>query len=195
MENIFVLKSRIFIRGNIMMNHLLASFSTKTRRAFALILSLGFMTCSDAGNESGLYVELDPQLDVDQNGYFHMELLRDTWQTTHRISGFVTFDGEAVELVRIEWTSSHFWRLNDTLGFYIDYGYTDELKYIALDTIYITGFDEYVVPTINCCSYSNAEGEINTMIAPVRSMIGDTMIVGLQYSDGDPIGEIFIVLD
>jgi len=64
-----------------------------------------------------------------------------------------------------------------------------------LDTTYIIGFDDYVVPTINCCSYSNAEGEINTMIAAVRSMIGDTMTVGFQFSDEDLIGEILIVLD
>jgi len=51
------------------------------------------------------------------------------------------------------------------------------------------------VPTINCCSYSNADGEINTMLAPVRSMSGDTMTVGIQTSDEEPIGEIYIVLD
>jgi hypothetical protein len=142
-----------------------------------------------------MYIELDPRLDVDQNGYFHLELLRNTWQTIHRISGFVTVDGEPAELVKFEWTSSHFWRLNDTLGFYIDYGYTDQLEYVALDTTFITGFDDFIVPTINCCSYSNADGEINTMLAPVRSMIGDTMTVGIQFSDEEPIGEIYIVLD
>jgi len=69
------------------------------------------------------------------------------------------------------------------------------LEYVALDTTYITGFSDFVVPTINCCSYSNADGEVNTMIAPVRSMIGDTMTVGFQFSDEDLIGEILIVLD
>ncbi len=160
-----------------------------------LFILMLLMSCMDVNHDSGLYIELDPRLDVDQNGYFHLELLRNTWQTTHRISGFVTFDGEPAENVRIEWTSSHFWHLNDTLGYYIDYGYTDQLQYVALDTTYVIGFDGFTVPTINCCSYSNADGEINTMIAPVRSMIGDTMIVGLQYSDGESIGKILIVLD
>ena len=165
------------------------------RLAIALIIVIGFMACSEMDNDSGTYIELEPRLGVDDNGYFHLELLRNTWQTTHRISGFVTFDGGPAENVRVEWSSSHFWRLNDTLGYYIDYGYRDQLEYIALDTTYIIGFDDYVVPTINCCSYSNAEGEINTMIAPVRSMIGDTMTVGFQFSDEDLIGEILIVLD
>jgi hypothetical protein len=167
----------------------------KTLWAIAMMLMISIMSCTDVGTDSGMYIELEPLLRVDDNGCFHLELFRSTWQTTHRISGYVTVDGEPAELVRIEWTSSHYWKLNDTLGYYIDYGYTDQLEYIALDTTFITGFNDFIVPTINCCSYSNSEGEINTMIAPVRSMVGDTMIVGLKYSDDNPIGEIFIVLD
>jgi hypothetical protein len=178
-----------------MMSQLQSGLKPKSKWVFALMLSLSILTCSDVGNESGMYIELDPRLEADSNGYFHLELLRNTWQSTHRISGFVTVDGEPAEFVRVEWTSSHYWKLNDTLGYYIEYGYTDQLEYVALDTTFITGFDDFIVPTINCCSYSNAEGEINTMIAPVRSMIGDTMTVGFQFSDEDMIGEIFIVLD
>ena len=37
------------------------------------------------------------------------------------------------------------------------------------------------VATSNMISYSNSKGEINNMIAPVRSMVGDTIIVGLAY--------------
>ena len=151
--------------------------------------------CSQADEESDLYIEIIPGLGVDKDGYYHLDMLRNTWQTTHRISGYVTDGGDPVENMRIEWTSSHYWRLNDTLGYYVEYGYTDLLEYLALDTTYITGFDDFVVPVINCCSYSNADGEINTMIAPVRSMIGDTMTVGIQFSDDEPIAEIFIVLD
>jgi hypothetical protein len=185
----------VYERGSFMMSQLQSGLKPKSKWVLALMLSFSILTCSDVGNESGMYIELDPRLDVDQNGYFHLELLRNTWQTTHRISGFVTVEGEPAELVKVEWTSSHFWRLNDTLGFYIDYGYTDQLEYVALDTTFITGFDDFIVPTINCCSYSNADGEINTMLAPVRSMSGDTMTVGIQFSGEDPIGEIYIVLD
>ncbi|MBT4360105.1 MAG: hypothetical protein HOD11_03955 [Candidatus Marinimicrobia bacterium] len=178
-----------------MMSQLQSDLKQKSKCVLALMLSFSILTCSDVGNESGMFIELDPRLDVDQDGYFHLELLRNTWQTTHRISGFVTIDGEAAELVRVDWTSSHYWKLNDTLGHYIEYGYTDQLEYVALDTTFITGFDNFIVPTINCCSYSNADGEINTMLAPVRSMSGDTMTVGIQTSDEEPIGEIYIVLD
>ena len=153
------------------------------------------VACSEPDTNQGMHFELDPRLTVDSNGYYHLELLRETWQPTHRISGHISFEGEPSENVRVEWTSSHYWRLNDTLGYYIDFAYTDQLEYVALDTTYITGFSDFVVPTINCCSYSNADGEVNTMIAPVRSMIGDTMTVGFQFSDEDLIGEILIVLD
>ena len=37
------------------------------------------------------------------------------------------------------------------------------------------GFNGMEVPTSNTVSYSNSLGEINNMIAPVRSMIGDTL--------------------
>jgi hypothetical protein len=49
------------------------------------------------------------------------------------------------------------------------------------------------VPTSNYISYSNSSGEINNMIAPVRSMIGDTMKI--SYSTYDSHGHIRIVLD
>jgi len=154
-----------------------------------------FIACSVLEQDFEIYLELEPRLEVDHNGYYHLTLLRDNWQTSHRLAGHISIDGESAENVRIEWTLSHYWRLDDTLGYFIDFAYTDQLEYVALDTTYITGFNDFVVPTTNCCSYSNAEGEVNTMIAPVRSMIGDTMTVGIQFSEDDPIGEIFIVLD
>jgi hypothetical protein len=195
MRNIFTFRYGVYERGSFMMSQLQSGLKPKSKLAIAVMLSVSILTCSDVGDESGMYIELDPRLDVDQNGYFHLELLRNTWQTTHRISGFVTFEGNPAINVRIEWSTSHFWKLNDTLGYYTEYGYTDQLEYVTLDTTFIIGFDNYIVPTINCCSYSNAEGEINTMIAPVRSMSGDTMRVGIQFSDEEPIGEIYIVLD
>jgi hypothetical protein len=39
------------------------------------------------------------------------------------------------------------------------------------------------VPTINNASYSNSYGEINTMFAPVKSMIGDTVVIWVNWFD------------
>ena len=159
------------------------------------VIVMILIACSVLEQDFEIYLELEPMLEVDQNGYYHLTLLRHTWQTAHRLAGHISIDGERAENVRIEWTSSHYWRLNDTLGYYINFAYTDQLEYVALDTTYITGFSDFVVPAINCCSYSNADGEVNTMIAPVRSMIGDTMSVRVQLNDEKYFGEFFIVLD
>ena len=37
------------------------------------------------------------------------------------------------------------------------------------------------VPTINPASYSNSDGEVNTMIAPVQNMVGDTMTIWYSW--------------
>ena len=39
------------------------------------------------------------------------------------------------------------------------------------------------VPTSNNTSVSNSDGEVSNMIAPVRSMIGDTLILTWIYHD------------
>jgi hypothetical protein len=160
-----------------------------------VILIVLFYSCQTPDDDMEYAIEIDPRLEQDENGFFHLEINRGAWQTIHRLSGHITLDGEPAENVRVEWASSHFWSLNDTLGYYIQYGYTDQLDYISIDTTYVTGFNDFIVPVINCCSYSNAEGEINTMIAPVRSMIGDTMNVVVQFNDGEPISTFDIVLN
>ena len=39
------------------------------------------------------------------------------------------------------------------------------------------------VPTSNITSVSNADGEVSNMIAPVRIMVGDTLILDYYYFD------------
>ena len=39
------------------------------------------------------------------------------------------------------------------------------------------------VPTSNVTSVSNADGEVSNMIAPVRNMIGDTLVLNFFYFD------------
>jgi len=52
---------------------------------------------------------------------------------------------------------------------------------VSYDTSYITGFTGFEVPVVNSASYSNANGEVNTMFAPVRTMLGDTITVWAYY--------------
>ena len=153
----------------------------------SIILLIG---CSDnpLGNvdDDLLYFDLDPRLTEDSNGYYHLELKLDSWQTLHRFSGIVTdSEGQPVDVVKFGWASSHYWYLSDTLGYIINRGVNDEGQYVSRDTSYIVGFNGFEVPTINLASYSNADGEVNTMFAPVRSMKSDTVTVWVGFYNND----------
>ena len=145
-----------------------------------------------------LFFDVDARLSLDENGYYHLVMERDSWQTLHRISGSVYTEEEPAELIRFNWYSSHYWYIGDTLGYVVSFGLTDDLEYVSYDTNYVTWFNGSEVPTTNCCSYSNSDGEVNNMIAPVQSMIGDTMTIGYRWSDyynNLNEGTIEIVLD
>ena len=176
----------------------------ETRKTLGVILStlsLLIIGCSDnrvGVNYDELFFDIDVRLPLDENGYYHLQMDTLGWQTLHRISGSVyTHDGP-VDVVRFNWYSSHYWYIGDTLGYIVEYGLTDDLEYVSYDTTYITWFDGSEVPTTNCCSYSNSDGEVNNMIAPVQSMIGDTITISYVYRDYSNSlneGNVNIVLD
>ena len=136
-------------------------------------------------------------LSQDANGYYHLEL-GNNWQTLHRISGTAYMNDIPLEVLPVEWESDLMWYLGDTLGYIVNRNFDDNGMYVSIDTSYITGFNGMEVPTINCCSYSNSDGEVNTMIAPVQTMVGDTMTIRMYFwnNDYELIEEfIHIVLD
>ncbi len=95
-------------------------------------------------------------------------------------------DADLLDNFRIGWESNLYWQLNDTLGYIIKERFSDWTgRYVSTDTSYITGFNGFTVPTTNEVSYSNQDGELNNMIAPVRSMIGDTLILGAFWGEGE----------
>ena len=116
------------------------------------------------------------RLPIDGNGYYHLTMDRDNWQTLHRVSGSIhTSDGNPIEFFWVEWESNLYWYIGDTLGYMVNRHLNDNGVYVSVDTSYMIGFSGMEVPTSNFVSYSNGSGEINNMIAPVRSMIGDTL--------------------
>ncbi len=136
---------------------------------------------------------IEPRLDIDKNGYYHLELSRTTLQTIHRLSGHIYLNDEPYENVKFSWESSHFWTLGDTLGYIVQRGLTDSYEYVSYDTSYVIGFNDFIVPTVNCCSYSNSGGEVNTIFAPIMTMVDDTVTISVSMSG---INEIFeIILD
>ena len=159
---------------------------------FWVLIILLLFGCEDS-TTSECQFNINPRLEIDENGYYHLDVIRQNRQTLHRINGLITKDGEPVESIFFEWSSNLYWILGDTLGYIINQNLNDEGMYVSTYTSYMTGFNGFEVQTINCCSYSNSYGEVNTMIGLVQQMIGDTMIV--NYSFMNRTESIGIVLD
>ena len=64
---------------------------------------------------------------------------------------------------------------------------------MAFDTTYVVPFNGLEVPTSNSYSYSNSYGQVSNMIAPVQSMIGDTLKLTAEWYNG--VRTFNIVLD
>ena len=170
----------------------------------SLIFSLLFiLSCEDnlsKNEESHEYkfehIYLDTGITKDNNGYFHLTLDRNRWQTIYRVRGIVYRDDIPVELVGFDWESNLYWIIGDTLGYVVNRGLTDDLVYVSYDTVYITQYNGFTVPTSNTASYSNAKGEVSNMIAPVNNMVGDTLILTWEFFAEDKLhdGKIEFVL-
>ena len=151
------------------------------------ILFLIYWGCEDQTNDNNdenvdeIEFNLEPRLDQDVNGYYHLQLNPSSFQTLHRLSGHIYLNGEPLDVMKFYWESSHYWMLGDTLGYIVHQGLTDDLIYVSYDTTYITGFDGMEVPTVNSSSHTNKSGEANTMFAPVWSMRGDTVDVFAKW--------------
>ncbi len=155
-----------------------------------LLICIVIWSCEEVNNNNNdiinvdeIVFDLEPRLEQDENGYYHLELNPSSFQTLHRISGHIYLNDEPLEVMRFYWESSHYWMFGDTLGYIVHQGLTDDLIYVSYDTTYITGFSDFVVPTINPASYSNSDGEVNTMFAPVWTMRYDTVLVSVGYFD------------
>jgi hypothetical protein len=117
----------------------------------------------------------------DANAFYHLTLDTTRNQTIRRITGFIKVNGVTpFSPEKVIWESNLYWWLirGDTVANVVKTyfnPYTAELTTVILPPL-IAQRDE-LVPTINCCSYSGTGGEINTMIAPIKNMKGDTLIV------------------
>jgi len=156
-----------------------------------ILLFLLFLMCCCTKQEDisplGHDFEIDTRLPVDSSGYYHLQLSQE-WQTLHRISGNVSPIANSYDLATINWTSSHYWYIGDTLGYIVHFNNSenDIYLYSNRDTAYITWFDGFEVETINSITYQTEDGEINTMFAPVKSMKDDTVNITAvaNFADG-----------
>jgi len=120
-------------------------------------------------------------LPIDANGFYHLKLIPNSNQQPYRITGRILVNGkEPIPAENVEWESNLFWwiRRGDVVAYitksYINY-YTGQYTIVSLPPM-IASKDE-LVPTINKASYSGTNGELNTIIAPISEMKGDTMVI------------------
>ena len=141
----------------------------------------------------GLNDDMNYQLSKDSNGFYELILNPNTNQTPQRITGKLLRNGEPLkdswsggQPKNVNWESNLYWWLSvgDTVAniteTYIN-EFTGELDYINLPPI--INWREKLVPTINSSSYTDQEtGIVNTVIAPIYIMKGDTMKIKMSYT-------------
>ena len=120
-------------------------------------------------------------LSIDANGYYHLKLIPNANQQPYRVTGRILVNGkEPIPSEKIEWESNLYWWISkgDTAAYisksYINY-FTGQYTIISLPPMIV--YKDELVPTINKSSYSGTNGEINTIIAPISEMKGDTMVI------------------
>lgn len=137
-------------------------------------------------------------LPIDNNGYYHLKLENKN-QQIHRITGTILknkIEPNPVEL--LEWESNLYWwvREGDTVA-NITKAYFNLFtgEFIIAQLPSLISFKDELVPTINRSSYSGKSGEFNTAIAPIRKMVGDTLVVKLEHSKSKAFKILNIVLE
>ena len=166
----------------------------KSKTILGIVASLILVSCDDNHTEEPISVSFDIKLPQDKNGFYHLNINKQSWQTLHRVSGLIQDKNIGIENFWVEWDSDLYWYLGDTLGYIVNRGFSLYTgNYVSVDTSYMIGFNGQEVPTSNMISYSNSKGEVNNMIAPVRSMIGDTMRLTASWFDNSE--NFYIILE
>ena len=138
-------------------------------------------------------------LPKDQNGLYHLKIVSNGTPQSHRVTGRVLVNGnEPFPPEKILFESNLFWWLKqgDTTATitqaYVNY-FTGQYTIVKLPPL-INNKDE-LVPTTNCCSYSGTNGEINTIISPIREMIGDTLVLKSIHSPSNKVIYTKVVIE
>jgi len=92
-------------------------------------------------------LELNGQLPIDSNGYYHLELNQNTNQTIHTVTGTVGNTLNTDEPLKVSWDSNLTW------------SYHGEDVSTSNQTSYVMG------------------GKVYNVIGPVKTMAGDTLIL------------------
>jgi hypothetical protein len=147
-----------------------------------LLIITFFSSCSkdDLFPNKNVEMNIDTRLPKDVNGYSHFKLYSSTTQNIHTISGSITSNGRVPDNPRekVEWESSHYWTLKQGEMIGTIYRRTWRgLGWQIVDSIKVYNMKTAQVPTINPVCYNSADGSINTVIAPMYNMKGDTLTI------------------
>ena len=138
-------------------------------------------------------------LPKDQNGLYHLKITSIGTPQSHRVTGRILVNNkEPFPPEKVSFESNLFWwlRRGDVTATitqaYVNY-FTGQFTIVNLPPL-IANKDE-LVPTTNSASYSGTKGEVNTIIAPIRDMIGDTLVLKSTHSLSNKIIYTKIVLE
>ena len=66
------------------------------KRIITILVSFLLISCEDKVS-SGFELEFDMRLSQDDNGYYHLPINTENWQTLHKVSGLVMKNDYGVE--------------------------------------------------------------------------------------------------
>ena len=139
-------------------------------------------------------------LPKDSNGYYHLAINNPySQQQSHRVVGKFLVNGKpAAYPQKIEFESNLYWALQrgDTIAqiseTYINY-FTGQFTIVQLPPF--IALKSEMVPTTNKVSYTSNKGEFSNMIAPIKEMKGDTMILKAENTLSKKIVYTKIVIE
>jgi hypothetical protein len=157
-----------------------------------------FSSCNKEGflqPNRNIEMSIDTRLPKDSNGYSIFNLYSTQTQNIHTISGSIRVNGKIPNEPRekIEWESSHYWILKQGEDVGMIYRRTWRgLGWQIVDSIKVVNLKPAQVPTINSVCYNSADGSINTVIAPMWNMKGDTMTIIARIGNITKIEKIIL---
>ena len=164
----------------------------------ALLLATTLIGCSKEGflqPKRNIEMSIDSKLPKDQNGYSVFQLYSTQTQNIHTITGSIRVNGRIPNEPRekIEWESSHYWTIKygDTIGTIYRRTWRG-LGWQIVDSIKVVNLKTSQVPTINSVCYNSADGSINTVIAPMYNMKGDTMTIIARIGNVTKVEKIIL---
>ena len=166
-----------------------------------LVLLIGCLLLTGCSKEDwftpnkNIEMNIDTRLPIDVNGYSHFKLYSTTTQNIHRVSGSITKNGRVPDNPRekVEWESSHYWTLKQGESIGTIYRRTWRgLGWQIVDSIKVVNLKTAQVPTINPVCYNSVDGSINTVIAPMYNMKGDTLTIIAKSNGVTKIAKIIL---